>query len=236
MQAGTFTKVKIAGRGNVPADAVGVELNVTPIENEGRGFATLYPCTATRPTASTLNYTPGVNIANATIVALNTTGEVCIYTHATSHYALDVVAHLQRYQEPGSRVDYPTGDSPYWVASDGTNIWIATRRRPPVAPGWGAAPLWPRPRPLRAPRALPLWCRPLVPGSLFGCAGGSPCPSSRPLDRRQSARTRRRKMNPADGARVDYPTGGNPYWVASDGTKIWIANFKSDTVSKMNPG
>jgi len=126
VQAGTFTKVKIAGRGNVPADAVGVELNVTPIENEGRGFATPYPCTATRPTASTLNYTPGVNIANATIVALNTTGEVCIYTHATSHYALDVVAHLQRYQEPGSRVDYPTGDSPYWVASDGTNIWIAS--------------------------------------------------------------------------------------------------------------
>ena len=59
-------------RGEVPADAVGVELNITAIQNEGRGFATLYPCTATPPTASTLNYTPGVNIANATTVALNT--------------------------------------------------------------------------------------------------------------------------------------------------------------------
>ena len=80
VQAGTFTKVQIAGRGNVPADAVGVELNITSIQNEGRGFATLYPCTATPPTASTLNYTPGVNIANATTVALNSSGEVCVFT------------------------------------------------------------------------------------------------------------------------------------------------------------
>ena len=92
--AGTFTKVQIAGRGNVPADAVGVELNITSIQNEGRGFATLYPCTATPPTASTLNYTPGVNIANATTVALNSSGEVCVFTSTTSHYALDVVAFI----------------------------------------------------------------------------------------------------------------------------------------------
>ncbi len=94
VQAGTFTKVQIAGRGEVPADAVGVELNITAIQNEGRGFATLYPCTATRPTASTLNYTPGVNIANATTVALNADGEVCVYTSTTAHYALDVVAYV----------------------------------------------------------------------------------------------------------------------------------------------
>ena len=94
VQAGSFTKVKIAGRGGVPADAVGVELNITSIQNEGRGFATLYPCTATPPTASTLNYTPGINIANATTVALNAAGEVCVYTSTTSHYALDVVAYV----------------------------------------------------------------------------------------------------------------------------------------------
>ena len=26
----------------------------------------------------------------------------------------------------GTRVDYPTGGNPYWVASDGNKIWIAT--------------------------------------------------------------------------------------------------------------
>ncbi len=92
--AGTFTQVQITGRGGVPIDAVGVELNITAIQNEGRGFATLYPCTPTPPTASTLNYTPGVNIANATTVALNSSGEVCVYTSSTAHYALDVVAFV----------------------------------------------------------------------------------------------------------------------------------------------
>ena len=91
---GQFTRVKIAGRGGVAADAVGVELNITAIQNEGRGFATLYPCTETRPTASTLNYTPGVNIANATTVALNSAGEVCLYSNVTAHYALDVLAYV----------------------------------------------------------------------------------------------------------------------------------------------
>lgn len=92
--AGQFTRVKIAGRAGVAADAVGVELNITAIQNEGRGFATLYPCTSTPPTASSLNYTPGVNIANATTVVLNSNGEVCIFTSSTAHYALDVLAYI----------------------------------------------------------------------------------------------------------------------------------------------
>ena len=104
VRAGEFIKVQIAGRGNVPADAVGVELNITAIQNEGRGFATLYPCTATPPTASTLNYMPGVNIANATTVALNSSGEVCVYTSTTSHYALDVVAFIPAGSDVGTVV------------------------------------------------------------------------------------------------------------------------------------
>ena len=94
LQGGQFIKVKIAGRGGVATDAVGVEVNITAIQAQGRGFATLYPCTTTPPTASTLNYTPGVNIANATTVALNTNGEVCLFTNVTAHYALDVVAYV----------------------------------------------------------------------------------------------------------------------------------------------
>ena len=94
VQAGEITKVKVAGRAGVATDAVGIEVNITAIQNEGRGFATLYPCTPDVPTASTLNYTPGINIANATTVALNTNGEVCIYTNTTAHYALDVLAYV----------------------------------------------------------------------------------------------------------------------------------------------
>ncbi len=131
--AGSFIKVQIAGRGNVPADAVGVELNITSIQNEGRGFATLYPCTTTPPTASTLNYTPGVNIANATTVALNTSGEVCVFTSSTSHYALDVVAYTtpeQTATDPplldgltiarqNTNVPYDRDEWPHWIDADG---------------------------------------------------------------------------------------------------------------------
>ena len=116
LQADTFTKVQIAGRGGVADDAVGVEVNITAIQNEGRGFATLYPCTPTPPTASTLNYTPGINIANATTVALNTAGEVCLYTNTTAHYALDVLAYVPAGSdvvtvEPGRLLDTRTDGS-----------------------------------------------------------------------------------------------------------------------------
>ncbi len=117
LPAGQTIKVKIAGRGGVAADAVGVELNITAIQNEGRGFATLYPCTATPPVASSLNYTPGVNIANATTVALNANGEVCIFTNVTAHYALDVLAYVPAGSavatvEPGRLLDTrPTGST-----------------------------------------------------------------------------------------------------------------------------
>ena len=90
----TSTRIQIAGRGDIPTSAVGVEVNITAIQNEGRGYATLYPCTTNVPTASTLNYTPGINIANATTVALDPNGAICIYTNTTAHYTLDVVAYI----------------------------------------------------------------------------------------------------------------------------------------------
>ena len=90
--AGQITRVKVAGRGGVPADATGVELNLTAIGADRKGFATLYPCTSPPPTASTLNFYQGVNIANASTVALNSAGEVCVFTSSPAHFALDVVA------------------------------------------------------------------------------------------------------------------------------------------------
>ena len=131
--AGSPIMVQIAGRGNVPVDAVDVELNITSIQNKGRRFATLDPCTATPPTASTLNYTPGVNITNAANIALNTSGEVCVFTSSTSHYALDVVAYttpVQTAADPplldgltiarqNTNVPYDRDEWPHWIDADG---------------------------------------------------------------------------------------------------------------------
>ena len=92
--AGHTTRIQITNRANIPTGTTGVEVNLTAIDNQARGYATIHPCTTTPPTTSTINYTPGINIANATTVALDPTGHLCIYSHTTTHYALDILAYL----------------------------------------------------------------------------------------------------------------------------------------------
>ncbi len=86
-------KVKIAGRGSVPAGATGAVINVTAVRPFGTGFFTVHPCAAPRPTASALNYTAGVNIANEIVADLSADGSVCVYTSAASHVLIDVVGY-----------------------------------------------------------------------------------------------------------------------------------------------
>ena len=68
--AGSVTEVQITGRGGVPVDAGGAILNVTVVGAHVAGFATVFGCTDTIPTASNLNYAGGQTIANNTIVQL----------------------------------------------------------------------------------------------------------------------------------------------------------------------
>jgi len=116
------TRVRIAGRGSVPPDAVGVVANLTAIGPDAPGFATLYPCTPTRPVASTANFFPGDVVANNTIVDLNDDGEVCIFTLTSADFALDVTGYIpddsslvsfgpQRYLDTRPPADAPTFDS-----------------------------------------------------------------------------------------------------------------------------
>ncbi|MFN3257696.1 MAG: HYR domain-containing protein [Ilumatobacter sp.] len=92
--ADTFLDVPIAGRGGVPADAIGAVLNVAAIQPDAAGFVTLYPCTDEIPTAASLNYEAGVNISNATFVDLSDDGDVCLYTSNVADYTIDVVGYL----------------------------------------------------------------------------------------------------------------------------------------------
>ena len=94
--AGTSLRVQITGRGEVPDGAAGVVANLTAVGPLGPGHATIHPCGPV-PTASHLNYRPGHVVANSTVVPLSPTGELCIYSHASSHYVLDVNGYV-----PGS--------------------------------------------------------------------------------------------------------------------------------------
>ncbi len=92
--AGSVTEVQITGRGGVPGDAGGAILNVTVVGADVAGFATVFGCTDTIPTASNLNYSSGQTIANNTIVELSPTGSVCVYTDAAAHLLVDVNGYL----------------------------------------------------------------------------------------------------------------------------------------------
>jgi len=92
---GQFERVVIAGRGGVPDDATGAMLNTTAIAPADYGFMTLYPCDAERPNASNVNHGPGDVVANAVFVKLDPSGAVCVYSHSTSHVAIDVVGYTR---------------------------------------------------------------------------------------------------------------------------------------------
>jgi hypothetical protein len=89
-EPGEIVRVQVAGRGNVPRDAMLAVLNVTAVAPTGRGYVTLFPCTDDVPNASTLNFAPGANVANATTVQLDDTGGVCVFTSNSTHVVLDV--------------------------------------------------------------------------------------------------------------------------------------------------
>lgn len=86
--------VQITGRGDIPDDAVGVIMNITAIGADNVGFITAHACVEPRPLASSLNYTPGVNLGNEIIAGLSTTGTICLYTSAATNLAVDVVGYI----------------------------------------------------------------------------------------------------------------------------------------------
>lgn len=110
VQPGSVLTVKVRERASVPADASGVVVNLAVIKPASGGFATLFPCTAKPPLAASLNYTAGVNIANAVVAKLSAAGTLCIFTSAPADYALDVVGFVPAASdvatiEPGRLLD-----------------------------------------------------------------------------------------------------------------------------------
>lgn len=87
---GTTLRVKAVRTGGAPAGAAAGAFTLHASDASSNGFVTVFPCTATRPMASSLNATAGVNITNHLQVALNASGEVCIYVAAAMHITLDM--------------------------------------------------------------------------------------------------------------------------------------------------
>ena len=93
--AGTRLEIEIADPGAIDAAI----LNLTVVNPQTKGYATLFPCTQDVPNASSINYTTGTNIANAVTVQVSDAGTVCLFTSASAHFVLDAAG----FSDPQSR-------------------------------------------------------------------------------------------------------------------------------------
>lgn len=81
--------------GSLPSNVRAVALNLTVVQTEGPGFITAYPCGGTRPYTSSLNYTmAGLTRANAVIIPVSSSGDVCFYSMTPTHLVVDVVGYF----------------------------------------------------------------------------------------------------------------------------------------------
>ncbi len=89
--SGTTLELAVAGQAGVPSNAEAAVINLTAINGAEAGYVTAYPCGEPRPTASTINYQPGIGArANAAIVQLGTGGKICLYTSQTVDILVDI--------------------------------------------------------------------------------------------------------------------------------------------------
>jgi hypothetical protein len=93
---GTVTRVHVAGRGGVPANASTAVLNVTVTNPAAPGYVTVYPCGITPPLASNLNFVAGQTIANAVLVKIGDGGgDVCLFASQSTDLIADVTGFFR---------------------------------------------------------------------------------------------------------------------------------------------
>ncbi len=80
----------------IPADAESVSLNVAAVNPASGGFATVWPCGATRPVAANLNYAARRVTANNVIATIGNGGKVCVYAHSDTEFLVDVTGWFNR--------------------------------------------------------------------------------------------------------------------------------------------
>ncbi|MFK8023697.1 MAG: SpoIID/LytB domain-containing protein [Ilumatobacter sp.] len=85
----SFTSVD-GGTVTVGADASAVVMNLTMVLPSSSGYATVWPCDASRPVASNVNFVRGQTRANSVLAPVGADGSVCVYSHVSSDVVVDI--------------------------------------------------------------------------------------------------------------------------------------------------
>jgi SpoIID/LytB domain protein len=93
--AGGIVALPVLGQGGIPASGVtAAALNVTVDQPSGPGYVTVFPCGATPPLASNLNYAAGQVAANLATTPLGDGGQICLFSFAATHLVVDVSGYF----------------------------------------------------------------------------------------------------------------------------------------------
>ena len=95
--AGSVQTVQVSGRAGVPSDAAAVIVNATVTGITGVGNLRVFPAGQPVPNASVVNYAPGKDKANSTIVTLPSSGKLSFLSDtggSTAHVILDVAGYV----------------------------------------------------------------------------------------------------------------------------------------------
>jgi hypothetical protein len=94
--SGVSRSFTVAGVCGVPLDAAAVVINVTVVTPPSSGHVTVYPGGSSLPPTSTLNFRPGLNIANNAIVGLGS-GALAAQPFLTGGGGVDLIVDIYGY-------------------------------------------------------------------------------------------------------------------------------------------
>ena len=116
--AGGVVEIPVRGRAGVSADATAAAVNLTATGAARDGWLTAWPCTASRPLVSNVNFGAGTTVANAAVVPLSATGSVCVFAESPTDVIVDVFGFtgptgtLMRARAPVRLLDTRVGGPP----------------------------------------------------------------------------------------------------------------------------
>jgi alpha-tubulin suppressor-like RCC1 family protein len=96
LDGGQTAVVQVSGFGGVGPGSAAAVLNVTVANPETGGYLTIYPCNASRPEASSLNFDTGVTVPNLAVASLDPSGKTCVYSTARTDLLVDVSGEMSR--------------------------------------------------------------------------------------------------------------------------------------------
>lgn len=133
------TDVYVAGRGAIPADAVGVELKVVTRGARSPGVLTIDACGSG---AEQVKFADGVKGRATVVVPLDEFGRICVASTATTHVTLDGFGYIAAGDEQPSTTAEPATTLPATTAPPTTAVTTQppTTNAPTTLPPVGTEP------------------------------------------------------------------------------------------------